>query len=119
MPQTPITCEVRYRLDRSRMAEFEAYARIWVGLIERHGGTHHGYFVPSTRPAGSILSHPAAGTDGDGDVAIALFSFPDEASYQRYRIAIASDPDGIEANARFGPNPPFVSYERNFLTRLA
>ena len=54
----------------------------------------------------------------DGDIAVALFSFPDEETYRRYRIAAAADPEGAAANARYRENPPFVSYERIFLQPL-
>ncbi|MFN3333859.1 MAG: FGGY-family carbohydrate kinase, partial [Caldilinea sp.] len=41
----------------------------------------------------------------------------DEA-YARYREQVAKDPEGVAANARFGDDPPFRSYERVFLTPL-
>jgi hypothetical protein len=106
MLKGPATCEVRYRVDQSRISEFEAYAQIWMALIERHGGNHHGYFIPRDKPAGSGISFPGVGTDGAADIAIALFTFSDEAAYLRYRDQIANDPDGIAANARFEENPP-------------
>ena len=118
MATTPVTCEIRYRLDRSRIAEFEAYARIWAGLIARHGGTHHGYFMPREKPADAAMSFSAGGEAADGDIAVALFTFPDEETYRRYRIAAAADPEGAAANARYRENPPFVSYERIFLQPL-
>jgi hypothetical protein len=118
MVDVPVTCEVRYRLDRSRMVEFQAYAEIWSVLIERHGGTHHGYFIPREKPAGASMSFPGAGEEGAGDIAIALFTFSDEAAYLRYRSAVAEDPDGVAANERFAGDPPFESYERIFLQPL-
>ena len=35
-----ITCYLRYDLDQ--VDAFEAYAQIWIPLVERFGGTHHG-----------------------------------------------------------------------------
>jgi len=119
MPRHPITCEIRYRLDLGRIADFEEYARIWVELIERHGGDHHGYFMPHKRPDDAKASFPGVGRDGDADTAVAIFTFPDEQSYLDYRDRVARDPDGVAANARFGQSPPFISYERLFLTPLA
>ncbi|WP_176083193.1 NIPSNAP family protein [Martelella sp. HB161492] len=116
MPDKPVTCEVRYHVDLGRIAEFEAYAQIWIELIERHGGTHHGYFLPRDRPETAGLSFSGIGKDGADNIAIALFTFPDENTYQRYRERVATDPDGIAANARFSGDPPFISYERFFLT---
>ncbi|WP_253958292.1 NIPSNAP family protein [Rhizobium sp. WYJ-E13] len=114
----PVTCEVRYRLDPGKRTEFEAYAEVWVQLIERYGGTHHGYFMPREKPEGAGLSFPGAGADGEGNIAIALFTFPDEETYLGYRASVAADPDSIAANARFGADPPFRSYERLFLRPL-
>ncbi|WP_421577977.1 NIPSNAP family protein [Shinella sp. M31] len=113
-----MTCEVRYRLDPARIADFHDYARIWTMLIERHGGTHHGYFMPREKPEGVGMSF-AAGGEGAGDIAVALFTFPDEAAYLLYRDKVAEDADGIAANARFLENLPFKSYERTFLQPLA
>jgi hypothetical protein len=42
-----ITCFVEYTIDAEKTAEFERFARAWIGLVDRHGGTHHGYFLPS------------------------------------------------------------------------
>lgn len=118
MLKTPITCEVRYRLDRSRISEFEAYAQIWVELVERHGGNHHGYFIPRDKPTETGVSFPGLGQEGATDIAIALFTFPDETTYLQYREQVAKDLDGVAANARFRGNPPFISYERLFLTPI-
>ena len=119
MPKSPVTCEVRYQLDPERISEFEAYARIWIKLIERHGGTHHGYFMPREKPQDAKVSFKGLGSEGASDVAIALFTFADEEAYARYREQVEKDPDGVATNARFSEAPPFRSYERVFLTPLA
>jgi len=116
MQSGPVTCEVRYRVDPVRISEFEAYAQIWIKLIERHGGKHHGYFMPREKPVDAKQSFPGRANEGPADLAIALFTFPDEETYSRYRQQVAKDPDGVTANLRFGENPPFMSYERVFLT---
>lgn len=87
-------------------------------LIERHGGKHHGYFLPREKPDGASLSFAGLGEDGADNIAIALFSFPDEETYLNYRKTVADDPDCLAANRRFGDNPPFSSYERIFLKPL-
>ena len=56
-----ITCVVTYTIDPAKTREFEAFARAWMDLVGRHGGVHHGYFLPS---------------EGASDEALALFSFP-------------------------------------------
>lgn len=41
-----ITCYLTYRIDPYKSEEFEDYARLWLRLVPRFGGTHHGYFLP-------------------------------------------------------------------------
>ena len=55
-----MTCYLRYIVDPLKLAEFENYARMWIPLVEKFGGKHHGYFMPS---------------EGANNVALALFSF--------------------------------------------
>lgn len=66
-----ITCYVRYELNPDKISEFEEYARMWIPLVEKFGGTHHGYFLP----------HESA-----NDVAVCLFSFPTLADYEAYHL---------------------------------
>jgi hypothetical protein len=66
-----ITCYVHYELNPSRISEFEEYARAWVPLVQKFGGTHHGYYLPHESP---------------NDLAVCLFSFPSLAEYEAYRI---------------------------------
>jgi hypothetical protein len=56
-----ITCVVDCTIDPDQIESFERFARIWIGLVNKHGGQHHGYFLPS---------------EGASDRALALFSFP-------------------------------------------
>jgi NIPSNAP len=42
-----ITCHVRYEIDPERTEAFERFARRWMELVPRHGGVHHGYFLPA------------------------------------------------------------------------
>jgi hypothetical protein len=44
-----ITCHVRYEIDPSEIEAFERFGRAWMELVERHGGTHHGYFSGCVR----------------------------------------------------------------------
>lgn len=118
MPATPVFCEVRYRLDPDRLKEFEDYGRAWVRLIARHGGVHHGFFMPRAAPGDTTISFPGKGQAGAEDVAIALYGFPDEAAYNNYRVQVGLDPEAAQIIARFA-EPPFESYERIFLSPLA
>ena len=42
-----ITCVVDYAIDPAKTDAFEEFAKRWMELVNRHGGTHHGYFLPS------------------------------------------------------------------------
>jgi len=44
--------------------------------VEKFGGTHHGYFVPTPAPVSAEFSFPDIGGPGPGNLAVALFSFP-------------------------------------------
>jgi hypothetical protein len=37
-----IRCYLRYELDPDKLAEFEAYGGMWLELMPRFGGIHHG-----------------------------------------------------------------------------
>ncbi|WP_066725674.1 NIPSNAP family protein [Sphingomonas pituitosa] len=118
MQATAIVCEVRYRLDPERLAEFEDYGRAWVHLIERFGGTHYGFFLPRDAPSDTTISFPGKERQGEDNIAVALFGFPDDAAYRRYRTELPQDPEAVEVIARFA-EPPFESYERLFLEPLS
>ncbi|MCB0045515.1 MAG: NIPSNAP family protein [Caldilineaceae bacterium] len=112
------TCVIRYEVRLDRLEEFRAYAHAWIGLIERYGGTHHGYFAPDPdaqdMPA-AAFSFPGLGEAAPPNAGYALFSFPDVESYTRYRADVAIDPDCITATNRFQAAPCFTRYERSFL----
>jgi hypothetical protein len=94
-----ITCHIRYIVDQDKLAEFETYARMWLELLPRFGGTHHGYFLPS---------------EGESDVALGLFSFPSFAAYEDYRRDAATDPEVAKAMAYAKETRCFLRYERSF-----
>jgi hypothetical protein len=95
-----ITCFVRYVLDPHKLKEFEDYARLWMPIVHRMGGTHHGYFLPA---------------EGANNIAVALFSFPSLAAYEEYRIRMSSDPECVAAFELDGRNRSIISYERSFM----
>jgi hypothetical protein len=73
---------------------------MWIPLVDRLGGTHHGYFLPH---------------EGPNDIALALFSFPSLAAYEQYRAKAASDPDCQAAMAYSRETRCFLSFERSFM----
>ncbi|HEY1028926.1 MAG TPA: NIPSNAP family protein [Pseudomonas sp.] len=94
-----VTCYLRYIVDPYKLEEFEHYAKLWIPLVARFGGTHHGYFLPS---------------EGANDVALALFSFPSLADYERYRRDSFADAE-CQAAFRYAEETRCIlSYERSF-----
>lgn len=73
-----ITCYLRYIIDPYKLKEFEHYGKLWIPLVEKFGGQHHGYFMPS---------------EGFSNVALAMFTFPSLALYEEYRNKSFADPD--------------------------
>jgi len=79
----PVTIVIDYTIDPAKIAEFEAYSHRWMELVERAGGTHHGYFLPS---------------EGASDKALALFTFDSLTAYEAYRTNFGVDADFIAAD---------------------
>lgn len=98
-----ITCTLRYIIDPYKLAEFEHYAKLWIPLVTRMGGTHHGYFLPH---------------EGPNNIALALFSFPTLAAYEVYRIELAVDAECQAALAYGEKTRCIISYERTFMKPL-
>ena len=98
-----ITCHIRYELDADRIEAFERYARMWLEIVPRLGGVHHGYFLPS---------------EGASDVAMSTFSFPSFAAYEAYRQAAAGDSEAQAAIAFAAETRCFRRYDRTFFRPL-
>jgi hypothetical protein len=95
-----ITCVVEYTIDAAKTAEFERFARAWIDLVDTHGGTHHGYFLPG---------------EGASDRALALFSFPSFAEDETYRARFGVDPEFIAADGIRDDSRCVQRYERSFM----
>jgi hypothetical protein len=116
-----ITCYIRYVIAPGKTAEFEEYARRWLVLIKKYGGTHHGYFLPDSPPDTASSRHfsfQGLGAEGPTNVGIALYSFPDLDAYNEYRRLAAEDDECKSVTAHFNETKCFVSYERNFVRRV-
>jgi hypothetical protein len=88
-------------------------------LIEKYGGTHHGYFVPGDDAPLAAFSFPGIGEEGPSNIAVALFSFPGVEEYESYRREVASDPDCLAATIHYKETMCFTKYERTFMRPLA
>lgn len=98
-----ITCYIQYKIDPYKLSDFEDYARSWIPLVEKFGGTHHGYFLP----------HESANYR-----AVALFSFPSLAAYEQYRRDSLDDLACQQAYALAERTRCILHYEREFLRPL-
>lgn len=76
------------------------YGRMWISLVNKLGGTHHGYFLPH---------------EGPNNIAVALFSFPSLAEYEKYREVIKTDPECRAAFDFAERTRCIISYERGFM----
>jgi hypothetical protein len=94
-----VTIYLRYVLNTSKLCEFEHYGKLWIPLVEKFGGKHHGYFMPS---------------EGANNIALALFTFDSLAAYEVYRNESFKDP-ACQAAFRYAEDTQcIVSYERSF-----
>lgn len=94
-----MTCYLRYVIDPYKLEEFEKYAKMWIPLVNRFGGTHNGYFLPS---------------EGANTIALALFTFPSLAKYEQYRMDSLQDQECIDAFKYAEDTKCILNYERSF-----
>lgn len=95
-----VTCYLRYVIDPFKLKEFEHYAKLWIPLVEKFGGKHHGYFLPH---------------EGPNNIALALFTFPSLAEYEIYRGKAAVDQECQAAMEYYNKTKCFLSFERSFM----
>jgi NIPSNAP protein len=95
-----ITCVVDYIIDPNKIDAFENFAQRWISLVNRYGGQHHGYFLPS---------------EGASDRALALFSFPSLAEYEKYRRNFGVNPEFIEVDRIRDESGCVLRYVRSFM----
>jgi hypothetical protein len=99
-----ITVCIHYTLDPRKMADFEEYARRWPDPIARCGGVLLGYFLP-TKYAGAT------------NEAYAMIDFPSLGAYERYRDALAADPEAVENFAAAERSGCVLVEDRSILRR--
>ncbi|MES9962220.1 MAG: NIPSNAP family protein [Candidatus Sedimenticola sp. 20ELBAFRAG] len=101
--QKTITCHIRYEIDPYKLPEFEEYAKMWIPLVNRYGGKHHGYYLLHE---GKIYED------------FALFSFLSLAEYESYREKVTPDPDFKVANDHKEKTKCTKRIERQFMRPL-
>jgi len=95
-----ITCYLKYVIDPYKIQAFEKYAKMWIPLVSKFGGTHHGYFLPH---------------EGANNIAYALFSFPSLAAYEEYREKMQTDENCTKAFKHAEETRCIISFERSFM----
>jgi hypothetical protein len=100
----PVSFVIEYTIDASKIEAFEEYALRWIELVEREGGQHHGYFLPS---------------EGASDKSLALFTFPSLTAYEKYRENFGVDPDFIAADKLRTDSGCVVRWDRTIMRPLA
>ena len=95
-----ITCYIEYTIDPYQLDSFRKFCEAWIPIIQRHGGTHHGYFLPK---------------ESASDIALGLFSFDSLADYERYREVCKSDEDAKAASKIASDTRCIVRINRQFL----
>lgn len=98
-----ITCVVRYTIDPRKLEAFERFAAAWMKLVDKHGGRHHGYFLPG---------------EGASDEALALFSFESLAAYEAYRKLFGVDAEFLAADRIRDDSGCVLRHERTFMRPL-
>jgi len=100
----PVSFVIEYTIDASKIEAFEAYAAEWIRLVEREGGVHHGYFLPS---------------EGASDRSLALFTFASLTAYEKYRENFGVDPEFIAADKLRTDSGCVVRWDRTIMRPLA
>jgi hypothetical protein len=95
-----ITCYLKYVIDPYKAEDFEIYGKMWIPLVNKFGGIHHGYFMPH---------------EGANNIAYALFSFQSLAEYEIYRNKIKYDDECQKAFNFAKETRCIVSFERSFM----
>ena len=94
-----VTCFIEYNIDVNKITDFEHYAKLWIPLVNKFGGQHHGYFLPS---------------EGANNIALALFTFTSLAEYEQYRNESFKDVECIAAFDFATQTQCINSYQRSF-----
>ncbi|MEM1044513.1 MAG: NIPSNAP family protein [Pseudomonadota bacterium] len=98
-----LTCFIRYQIDPTKRADFEAYARTWGQAIPRCGADLIGYYAPH---------------EGSATLAYGVYNIPSLAAYEAYRAKLAADPLGKE-NYAFAQSRKFILREDRTFLKLA
>ena len=100
-----ITLCIRYTINQNQLSTFEEYARSLPEPIRRSGGELIGYFLP-TKLAGPT------------NTALALINFQNLDAYEKYRAALAAEPDSAASVAKIEASGCLLNEDRSFLRQI-
>ncbi|MGF1500564.1 MAG: NIPSNAP family protein [Paracoccaceae bacterium] len=98
-----LTCVIRYHIDPTKKAQFEAYARNWGQAIPQCGADLIGYFAPH---------------EGSSTLAYGIYNIASLADYEAYRARLAAHPLGRQ-NYEFAQREKFLVREDRTFLKLA
>ena len=98
-----LTCIIKYRIDPTKKAQFERYARNWGEAIPRCGADLIGYYSPC---------------EGSTTLAYGIYNIESLAEYEQYRLRLSCDPTGKE-NYEFAQRENFILGEDRTFLKLA
>jgi hypothetical protein len=98
-----VTVFIRYQLDPFKRSDFEEYARRWLAIIPKCGGDLVGYWMPH---------------EGTNNIAFALISFENLATYESYRARLRTDKEAMAAFGFAEENKFILAEERTFLRKV-
>lgn len=98
-----ISVFIRYQIDPFKRDQFEIYARRWLAIIPKCGGTLVGYWMPH---------------EGTNNIVFGVISFDSLAAYEAYRTRLKADPEAI-ANFKIAQQERLIlGEERSFLRQV-
>jgi len=71
-----VTCFLKYKIDPKKVNEFKHYGQLWIDLVNKMGGLHHGYLIPH---------------EGPNNIGYASFSFPSLTKYEDQIVRMLSN----------------------------
>ena len=101
-----VTLSIRYTINPNKLTEFKTYVEAEQDPIRRSGGKVLGYFFPTDFA-------------GPTNEALGLIDLPNVAEYEKYRNALANDPEHKKNAARLEESGAVMAMNRSIIQRVA
>jgi len=98
-----VTCFIEYIFDTNKIKAFEYYAKLWTPMVNKFGGQHHGYFLPS---------------EGASNITFALFTSSSLVEYEKHRDKSFKDKECMAAFDYAAQSQCIKSYQPSFFRPL-